>query len=293
MWNAAGMSPTPAADRTLAVLEALAASPEPVAAGHLARDLAIPRASLYRLLETMAGRGFVVHVPETNRWGLGVAAYELASAYHRHDPLQRMARPLLRRLVDDTGHSGHVTVMHGTDVVYVIEERAPHRPSLVTDVGVRLPAELTASGVAMLAAMTSAQVSAMYPSAASLRQRDGRGPTTVRALREMLRDARRRGYALEEHSVTAGLASVALPVLDRVGHPVAAVALTFPADYSDETHCAAVASDIRQSVAYLHRRLLTRPRRPMRNGARIPVMPTPRAGAPRAMWTVAQAPEVC
>ena len=50
-----------------------------------------------------------------------------------------------------TTHNAHLAVLHGRDVLYVIEERAPGRPLLVTDVGVRLPATLTASGLAMLA----------------------------------------------------------------------------------------------------------------------------------------------
>ena len=42
-----------------------------------------------------------------------------------------------------------IAVLHGRDVLYVVEERAPGRPPLVTDVGVRLPAHLTASGRAI------------------------------------------------------------------------------------------------------------------------------------------------
>ena len=64
-------------------------------------------------------------------------------------------------LADDSGHNAHLAVMHGRDVLYVIEERAPGRASLVTDVGVRLPAHLTASGRAILAALPAAQVRAL------------------------------------------------------------------------------------------------------------------------------------
>ena len=52
-------------------------------------------------------------------------------------------------------------MLHGDEVVYVIEERAAGRNRLVTDVGVRLPAPLTASGRAMLAALTARQVAAL------------------------------------------------------------------------------------------------------------------------------------
>ena len=53
-------------------------------------------------------------------------------------------------LTDRLGESAHLAVPHGRDVLYVIEERAPGRPPLVTEVGVRMPAHLTASGRAIL-----------------------------------------------------------------------------------------------------------------------------------------------
>lgn len=252
------MTDTPAAARALAILQRLAQSPEPLAAGHLATQLDIPKASLYRLLNTLADHGFVSAVGETNRWALGIASYELAWAYQRQNPLQRAARPLIERLVDTTGHNGHFTVLRGTDVVYVVEERAPHRPSLVTDVGVRLPAHLTASGLAILSALTTPQISALYPDATSLITRAGQGPTTVTALRAELRAVRARGYALEEHLITEGLCSVALPVLDAGGHPIGAVALTYPAE--DGAAEARLVEAVRRTVAALQARLGVRRR---------------------------------
>lgn len=250
-----GVTTSPAASRTLAVLDMLASSPEPMAAGHLARELGIPRASLYRILAAMAEHHFVMPVAESNRWALGVGAYELAWAYRRHNPLQRMAKPLLSRLVDATGHSGHFTVLQGTDVVYVIEERAPHSPSLVTDVGVRLPAHLTASGLAMLAALTPAQLAALHPDDHALVQRDGVGPASRADLERLLHDTRARGFAIEEHSVTRGFSSVAMAVVDRLGYPVGSVALTYPSSAVDEVQRSLLVQAIRRVVLALQARL--------------------------------------
>lgn len=85
----------------------------------------------------------------------------------------------------------------------------------------------TASGLAMLAALPGRQVTALYPSAAELVARPG-APRTPSHLRRELVAVRRRGHAVEVGTVTAGLASVALPVLDRTDRPTAAVALTYP-----------------------------------------------------------------
>jgi DNA-binding IclR family transcriptional regulator len=223
------MANAPAASQALAVLRLLARHTEPVPASAVARDLGLPRSSVYHLLTVLCEQGFVVHLADERRYGLGVAAFELGSAYARQAPLQRLARQLLVRLVDATRHNAHLAVLHGRDVLYVIEERAPGRPPLVTDVGVRLPSQLTASGLAMLASLPPQQVRALFPSRDAFVQRHGVGPTTLPGLRSVLSRVRRDGFALEDGTVTPGFASVAAPVLDHSGHPVAGIAVTYPA----------------------------------------------------------------
>jgi DNA-binding IclR family transcriptional regulator len=153
----------PAAENTLRILSYLAGRPAPVAASSIARELELPRSTVYHLLTTMAAHGFVLHLREERRWGLGTSAFELAGGYTRQQPLARRGRPLVAALSDRLGESAHLAVMSGGDVLYIVEERAPRRPALVTDVGVRLPAHLTASGRAMLAALPREQVLALYP----------------------------------------------------------------------------------------------------------------------------------
>src|SRR5918998_2507075 len=223
----------PAARQALALLQALAAQPAPVPAAALARDLGLPRSTTYHLLAELVAAGFVVHLPEERRYGLGVSAFELGSAYMRQEPLARLARPVLGRLVDAVGHTAHLAVLHGREVLYVVEERAPRRPPLVTDVGVRLPAQLTASGRAVLAHLPAVQVRALFPDPGAFVERHGTGPTSLSALRRVLSEVRRRGYATEDGQVTPGFASVATPVFDHSRHPVAGAAVTFPAEALD------------------------------------------------------------
>ena len=162
--------------KTLRVLRFLASQPEPTSIDRIMRACELPRSTAYHLLTAMAEEGFVVHLAEEHRWGLGVAAFEVGSGYTRQEPLQRIARRLLADLADRTRQSAHLAVLHGRDVLYVVEERAPGRPPLVTDVGVRLPAHLTASGRAILAALPAAQVRALYPDAEAFVDRHGTGP---------------------------------------------------------------------------------------------------------------------
>lgn len=247
------MGQVPAATRALRVLRFLASQPDPVPLDRIVRACGLPRSTAYHLLTAMIEEGFVVHLAEEHRYGLGVAAFEVGSSYSRQEPLQRISRRTLTDLVDRTRQSAHLAVLHGRDVLYVVEERAPGRPPLVTDVGVRLPAHLTASGRAILAALPAAQVRALYPDPSAFVDRHGTGPRTLSSLRSVLSETRRRGYATEEGEVTPGLASVAAAVLDHNAHPVAGVAVTYG---EDETRgVARLADDVRRAAAALTSRL--------------------------------------
>jgi DNA-binding IclR family transcriptional regulator len=249
------MGAVPAAAQVLAVLRYLARQSGPVPAASISRDVDLPRSTTYHLLDTLMGDGFVVHLPEERRYGLGLSSYELASGYARQAPLQRLARVPLARLVDRTGHNAHLAVPHGREVIYVIEERALGRPPLVTAVGVRLPAHLTASGRAMLAGLPNPQVRALFSDQSTFVRRTDRGPASMSALRRLLVDVRRDGYAEEDGDVTADFASVAVAVLDHARHPVASVAVTYPAAEVAPADRPALAGQVARTARELGRRI--------------------------------------
>ncbi len=243
--------PVPAATAALQVLRYLSLRTAPVPAGRIAVDLDLPRSTTYHLLHAMAAESFVVHYPEDRLWGVGVAAWEVGQGFTRQEPLTRLARVPIARLVDAVGVSAHLAVLHGADVVYLIEERAGGQARLVTDVGVRLPAHLTATGRAILAALPAAQVRALYPTRDSFVARTGVGPASPTELRAVLAATRRRGYAEEESEVTVGFSSVAVGL--RSPSNLAAVALTWREPLGRDL--AAVLGELRLTAATIEARL--------------------------------------
>ena len=253
----------PAADQTLRILSLLASSRGPLPASMIAAQLDLPRSTVYHLLAALQEHGFVMHLPEERRFGLGLAAFELSSAYTRQEPLARIGRPLIVALVDQLGFSGHLAVQHGRDVLYIIEERAKGAPALITDVNVRLPAHLTASGRAILSALPKAQLRALFPDRGAFVHRGDTAaalPETevidrYSRLRSVLDATATRGFAVEHGSVTPGFSSVAVPVLDHRGWPVAAIAVTFRDDEVSEDRLAPLAAEVRGAATTLSSRI--------------------------------------
>lgn len=219
----------PAARSALTVLKVLAARGGPLRATTLARELGIPRSSMYQLLGVLRDEGFVVHYPEDRTYGLSDLVAQLGSAATASERIARLARPLLERLVASAPAPvvAHLAVLGGSDVVYAGRVQGFRAPTTVSDVGVRLPAHLTATGRAMLAALPRAQVRALYPDRAALTHRNPAGPSTLAELDALLAEARQRGWAHEDGDVTPEYASVGAAAFDRNDYPAAAIGVTF------------------------------------------------------------------
>lgn len=231
-------STSPAVGRALDILLHLAGRSRPVRVAALARDLGIPRSSAYHILNVLVDRGFVAYVPKEQAYGLGVASFEIGSAYLRHEPLERLARPILQSLAARLGQTVHLGILYGAETVYLLKERPPSGWSadvdgaLVTDIGVRLPAHLTASGRAILAHSTPAQVRALFPRPGDLVTRTGKGPRSLTELLAQLAREREQGWSEEIELVSEGFRSLGVAAFDHNARPVAALSSTWRRHYA-------------------------------------------------------------
>jgi DNA-binding IclR family transcriptional regulator len=229
------MTQVPAANRTLDVLLVLARSAGPIPAALIGRELAIPKSSLYHLLAAMQAKGFVTPIAESRAenslWGLGVSAFEVGSAYVRHEPLEARARPVLVSLMKQVSGIaplvGHVGILRGSDTYYLLKESSGGHITVVSEIGVRLPASLTASGRAILSYLSAAQIRALFPNSNAFVNRTGRGPVNLTQLKRLLSKERTQGYSIETGLITRDHSSVAAAIFDHLGEPIAAINLVF------------------------------------------------------------------
>lgn len=257
------MSPTasstsPAVGRALDMLTHLAGHAGTVQASTIARDLGLPRSSVYHILTVLTDKGFAVYVPETRGYALGPAAYQLTSASSLDEQLERLARPVLRSVAASAEITVHLGILRGASTLYLLKEHPPREselePPLVTAVGVLLPAHLTASGRAMLAHLPPAQLRALYSRPADFVSRTGRGPRSLEELQTALALERAQGWSEEIELIAAGLRSAGAAVFDLHGHPVAALSCTWRSRVPLREASALVAH-LRAGAAEITRRL--------------------------------------
>jgi DNA-binding IclR family transcriptional regulator len=206
--------------RAAALLEAIAASPEPQTAPDLAECCGLNRSTAWRILATLEEEGLVDRDPATNRYSIGHAVVRLASA--AADSLPRLARPHLEELSRRTGETVSLAVPRRLQLVYVDQVQAPH--VMAADwLGRAVPLHATSTGKALLAWLPADELDAAL--AQPLARFTERTITDPAALREELGRVRRRGYAVSRGELEAGLWGASAPVADRRGRAIAVVSV--------------------------------------------------------------------
>jgi IclR family transcriptional regulator, KDG regulon repressor len=183
--------------------------------------------TVFRLLETLHGSGFVRQNPATERYAIGIKAVQLGIAALGSLDITAIAPPLLRALVSETGESAFLAVRDDTEIVYLLKEEGHHSIRTTALLGSRRPLHCTALGKSLLATLPP-------PEAEALLRRAGMPamtPNTITnfpTLIEELARVRARGYAVDREEVEDGLACVAAPVRDHRGETIAAISMAGP-----------------------------------------------------------------
>ncbi|UFN48535.1 IclR family transcriptional regulator [Roseomonas sp. OT10] len=229
--------------RAIRLLEYVAAGGETGNLSEAARRTGINRATLARLLDTLAHEGVLERAGGgEHRLGLrflGLAASALASR-----DLVSLARPVLARLAARTGLSAYLVVLSGGEALYLAREM-PDTP-LVSHIriGSRVPAHLTTPGRLLLAGRGPEERRALLGPDPLARATE-RSPATHAALAALLAEDAARGCAWSASAYEPGVDSCAAPVWGADGMTIAALSVAGPsAQFGPDT----IRTNIEQAV---------------------------------------------
>lgn len=225
--------------KALDVLEAL--GDRPLTLSELSERLRMPRSSLFRILATLASRGYVEHGHGAEGYVLGLAAVSLAGRHPFASVLRRVAHPVLEDLARAVGETANLGMLLGTEIVYVDMVEGPYAMRMNVDIGSRSPAHSTSLGKALLAfAGPEAEVEALLPG--ELPAKTARTITSRESFIEELRAVRERGWSLDDEETEPGARCVGASVLNSKGHAVAAVSVAGPVTRISDARPKAVAA---------------------------------------------------
>ncbi|MDO1483983.1 transcriptional regulator [Rhodococcus rhodochrous] len=211
-------------DRVVRILESFDDTQPRLTVGSLARRSGIPQATAYRLVGELVQHGLLTR-DDDGRVRLGLRLWELVARSAPARDLREAALPFLQDVQSVVHQHTQLAVLQDDEVLVL--ERLSASDSVVNQASVarRLPVHDTSLGMSMLA-FSPAEVQEAY------RRRhpevEKRFAATTRDFRRALAEVRRRGYARFDGVLDEGTTGIAVPVLARSGHALAALGVVVP-----------------------------------------------------------------
>jgi IclR family pca regulon transcriptional regulator len=207
-------------ERGLAVIRAFDETRPELTLSDVARATGLTRAAARRFLLTLIDLGYVR--TDGRLFALRPRILELGYAYLSSLSLPEVAQPHMEELVAKVHESCSVSVLDGTDVVYVARVPTRRIMTVAISVGTRFPAFATSMGRVLLAALPNDRIED-YLSSGVVQQYTSYTVTDADKLRAVLAKVRTQGYCLVDQELEKGLRSIAVPIHDSDGTVIAAM----------------------------------------------------------------------
>ena len=168
----------------------------------LAEKTGYTKSNIHRLLQTLCRLGWV-HQNDRADYRLSLKLWEIAQDWLLRFDLPRLAAPSLAQLAASTEETVHLAVLERSDVVFIATIETPKPVRIYAPIGSRAPAYCTATGKAILAFASDADLNAAQQNL---------GGSAARCLSIDLERTRKRGYAVNNAEWQEGVNGVAAPI---------------------------------------------------------------------------------
>ncbi|MCV2419200.1 DNA-binding transcriptional regulator KdgR [Paucibacter sp. DJ2R-2] len=218
--------------KVFAILQALSERSE-TGISELSVRLAMPKATVYRFLQTMMTLGYVRQQADSERYGLSMKAFELGAKALQYPDLVDLAKHHMQMLADKTGETVHLGTLIDSEIIYVHKIDSRHTLGMYSKVGRRAPLHCTAIGKVLMAWEHPERRDRILDGAEFKRFRDKtiveRGPYLAE-----LERVRAQGYGEDREEFDDHIRCLGIPIFDRLNQPIAGMSISFPTFRYDE-----------------------------------------------------------
>lgn len=214
-------------DRTLSILEVMAEQGAPMTLSEISGTLNLKISTVHRLLKTLIIKGFADQDPYTGKYQLGIKTFRIGNTALYALDIRTVARPHLKKLVDECNETVNLAVLDNGYVVYIDQVESEKMIKMIANLGSRAPSHCNAVGKVLLADLSELELE-RYLKVAKLEKYTGRTITAPIKLRDELKQVRKKGYALDMEETEEGIRCVAAPVYNHKSKTIAAIGISGP-----------------------------------------------------------------
>ena len=217
-------------DRAVSILELLARHGEQ-GVTEVAGELGVHKSTAFRLVATLEQRGLVEQTEDRGKYRLGVGLLRLAGATTARLDVVQEARPICRRLAQETGETVNIAVLSESSALYLDQVAGSSALQSHNWVGQHIPLHATSNGKVLLSGLDDDRLSDV------LRRLPPFTEATITRkskLRQELERVRADGYAVAVDELEVGLTAVAAPIRNAHGDVIASLSVSGPTFRLDE-----------------------------------------------------------
>lgn len=213
-------------DRAMQVFEYLSET-QGLALSALASEMGQSPATVYRILVTLEGRGLVEFDPADQIWQIGPKAFIIGARFLRKTSLVDRARPVLRRLMEQTGETANLGVEKEASVLFLSQVETHSNIRAFFPPGSLSPMHASGIGKALLAEMDADRLERWFANQ-SLESFTEFTITNKNDLLADLAEIRARGFSIDGEEKNLGMRCIAAPVFDVTGEAIAGISVSGP-----------------------------------------------------------------
>lgn len=211
--------------KALEVLDQVASIGRPVRFSELLETSRFPKATLYRIVQTLTNQGMLAFDPDRGTYAPGVRLVRLAHAAWRSASLAPIAASHIDVLSAEVGETVHLAQLDHAQVVYVDKRNAADPVPMYSQSGKVGPAYCTGVGKAMMAFLPEDELANVLAQQ-SYHRFTPTTHTSAESLRGELADIRANGYGFDREEHEPGIICVALPILTETNRVLGALSVT-------------------------------------------------------------------
>ena len=236
-------------DRAMEVFEFLSeAQGKPLTS--IAEDMGQSPATVYRILVTLEGRGLVEFDTEEQLWHIGAQAFVIGARFLRRTSLVDRARPVLRRLMEQTGETANLGIEKEGHVLFVSQVETHASIRAFFPPGSLSQMHASGIGKALLAQMEASRLDRLL-AATRLEVFTDHTITDGDALKQDLAAIRTQGFAVDNEEKNAGMRCIAAPVFDMNREAVAGISVSGPTSRISEQEIAELSRPVIEAAEQL------------------------------------------
>lgn len=207
--------------RGLACLETLADASTPIGCSQVAAQMGISRAAARRILLTLEHLGYVTE--DRGQYNSSPKVLSLGRGMLAGSNLWGAVSSEVLKFSERLDDACSVSVLEGLDILFVCRDATRRIFSSRLGIGDRLPAHCSASGKVLLSQLSESELNTRLQQS-SLQARGPASITNPDELKAVLKKVRAADYDLAIDEMEIGTLSLAVPLRERSGRVVAAIA---------------------------------------------------------------------